>query len=112
MLSSSESESFPTQRRCIVKRVGFVGLRGMVCSVLVERMVAEKDFRKFEPFFFSTSQAGGKGPAIGVDTQPVGDAKDIDALRKMDILVSCQGGDYTQEVFPSLRKSGWTGYWI
>jgi aspartate-semialdehyde dehydrogenase len=75
-------------------------------------MLAEKDFRKFEPFFFSTSQVGGKGPAIGVDTPPVGDAKDVNALRAMDVLVSCQGGDYTQEIFPALRKSGWTGYWV
>src|SRR5258706_5189477 len=95
-----------------MKRVGIIGWRGMVGSVLVERMLAEGDFSHIDAQFFSTSQTGTKGPSIGRDTPPVADAKDLDALRKMDILVSCQGSDYTKEMHPRLRKAGWTGYWI
>jgi aspartate-semialdehyde dehydrogenase len=95
-----------------MKKVGIIGWRGMVGSVLVERMLAEGDFAHFDTQFFSTSQTGTRGPDIGRDTPPVADAKDLDALRRMDVLVSCQGGDYTKEVHPRLRKSGWTGYWI
>ncbi|MDH4095421.1 MAG: aspartate-semialdehyde dehydrogenase [Betaproteobacteria bacterium] len=93
-------------------RVGIVGWRGMVGSVLVQRMREERDFELIEPVFFSTSQAGGKGPAIGTDTGPVRDAMDIDALKRLPVLVACQGGDYTNEVYPRLRSAGWTGYWI
>ncbi len=95
-----------------MKKVGIIGWRGMVGSVLVERMLAEQDFSRIEPQFFSTSQTGTRGPNIGRDTAPVQDAKDIDALRRMDILVSCQGGDYTNEVHPKLRRAGFAGAWI
>jgi aspartate-semialdehyde dehydrogenase len=93
-------------------RVGIVGWRGMVGSVLVQRMREERDFDHLEPVFFSTSQAGGKGPAIGKDTAPVKDAKDFAALKALPVIVSCQGGDYTNQVYPELRKQGWKGYWI
>ncbi len=93
-------------------RVGIVGWRGMVGSVLVQRMREERDFDHVEPVFFSTSRAGGKGPDIGKDTGPVGDANDIEALRKLPVIVACQGGDYTSEVYPKLRGAGWSGYWI
>ena len=93
-------------------RVGIVGWRGMVGSVLVQRMREERDFEHLEPVFFSTSQAGGKGPAIGREVEPVGDAKDIAALKRLPVIVSCQGGDYTNDVYPRLREAGWRGYWI
>jgi len=92
--------------------VGIIGWRGMVGSVLVERMLAERDFDVIEPRFFSTSQAGGKGPDIGRSVPPVLDANDIDALKSHDILVSCQGSDYTKAVHGKLRNAGWKGYWI
>ncbi len=92
-------------------RVGFVGWRGMVGSVLMERMLAEKDFQGFEPVFFTTSQAGQNGPDVGQGSQPLVDAKDIDRLAEMDIIVSCQGGDYTRAVYPELRQR-WNGYWV
>jgi len=95
-----------------MKRVGIVGWRGMVGSVLMQRMHAERDFALIEPVFFSTSQAGGLGPFIGKETAPLKDAKNVAELSAMDIVISCQGGDYTNEVFPRLRASGWTGYWI
>jgi aspartate-semialdehyde dehydrogenase len=84
----------------------------MVGSVLVERMRAERDFELFEPLFFSTSQAGGAGPDIGRELGKVADAHDIDTLKKLEIIVSCQGGDYTKRVHAELRKLGWAGYWI
>ena len=93
-------------------RVGFVGWRGMVGSVLMQRMLEEKDFTGFEPVFYSTSQVGEKGPDIGIDIPPLRDAYDIEDLKKLDIIVSCQGGDYTTEVYPEIRKDGWKGYWI
>ena len=93
-------------------KIGIIGWRGMVGSVLVQRMREERDFEHFEPVFFSTSQAGGPGPAIGRDTQVVQDARDIEALRVLPVLVSCQGGEYTNDVYPRLRKAGWKGYWI
>lgn len=95
-----------------MKRVGIIGWRGMVGSVLVGRMIEERDFSLIDPYFFSTSQVGQKGPAVGKDTPPVGDAHAIEALSKMDVLISCQGGDYTTKVHPELRRSGWTGVWI
>src|SRR3954467_14592549 len=95
-----------------MKKVGIIGWRGMVGSVLVERMLAERDFGRIDAQFFSTSQAGTKGPDIGRDTAPVADAKDLTALKSMDVLISCQGGDYTKEIHPQLRKAGWKGYWI
>ncbi|MBF0572651.1 MAG: aspartate-semialdehyde dehydrogenase [Desulfamplus sp.] len=93
-------------------RVGFVGWRGMVGSVLMERMLAEGDFKGFEPLFFSTSQVGAKGPNIGVDIPLLMNANDINLLSQMDIVVTCQGGSYTQAVYGELRKKGWSGYWI
>jgi aspartate-semialdehyde dehydrogenase len=84
----------------------------MVGSVLVQRMREERDFDHFDPVFFSTSQAGSKGPSIGKDVGPVKGATDIDALKALSVVISCQGGDYTNEVFPKLRQAGWKGYWI
>jgi len=93
-------------------RVAFVGWRGMVGSVLMDRMRAEKDFQGFEAVFFTTSQIGGKGPDVGLDIPTLKDAYDIKALSQADIVVTCQGGDYTKEVYSELRASGWKGYWI
>ncbi len=92
--------------------VGIVGWRGMVGSVLLERMRAEKDFQHFDPIFFSTSQAGKTGPLVGKGAHPLRDANDIEQLKEMDMIVSCQGGDYTTSVHGSLRKTGWSGFWI
>jgi aspartate-semialdehyde dehydrogenase len=93
-------------------QVGIVGWRGMVGSVLVQRMREERDFEHVEPVFFSTSQAGGRGPAIGRDTGPVQSATDIDALKALPVIIACQGGDYTNDIHPRLRAAGWKGYWI
>lgn len=93
-------------------RVGFIGWRGMVGSVLMQRMVEERDFDLIEPVFFTTSNPGGKGPAVGKDVPPLKDARSIAELKAMDAIVSCQGGDYTTEIFPKLRAEGWTGHWI
>lgn len=93
-------------------KVGFVGWRGMVGSVLMGRMLAEKDFKGFEPLFFSTSNAGGQGPSIGMNIAPLGNAGDIKTLSALDIIVTCQGGDYTNDIYPKLQKEGWKGYWI
>jgi len=95
-----------------MKRVGIIGFRGMVGSVLVERMLAEQDFSRIDAHFFSTSKKGAAAPQVGSDTSPVKDANDVNALRAMDVLMSCQGGDYTKEMHPRLRRAGWTGYWI
>ena len=92
--------------------VGLIGWRGMVGSVLVQRMREERDFDPIEPLFFSTSQAGGKGPAIGKDTGAVQSASDVKALKALPVIISCQGGDYTNEIYPKLRAEGWKGYWI
>jgi len=92
--------------------VGLIGWRGMVGSVLVQRMREEHDFDSIEPVFFSTSQAGAAGPPIGKRVGPVKNAKDLAELMQMDVLVSCQGGDYTSEFYPKLRQAGWQGYWI
>ena len=93
-------------------RVGFIGWRGMVGSVLMQRMRAERDFDHIDPVFYTTSQVGGAGPAIDRATPPLKDARDVNALKAMDVLVSCQGGDYTSEISPPLRAAGWNGYWI
>ena len=93
-------------------RVGIVGWRGMVGSVLVQRMREERDFDHFEPLFFSTSQAGGAGPSIGKPVESVKNATDIAELKKLPVIISCQGGDYTNEIYPKLRAAGWKGYWI
>jgi aspartate-semialdehyde dehydrogenase len=93
-------------------RVGLVGWRGMVGSVLMQRMKEEKDFDTIEPIFFTTSNVGGKGPDIGKDVLPLKDAKNIDELKAMDVIITCQGGDYTTEIHAKLRAAGWNGYWI
>ena len=93
-------------------RTGIIGWRGMVGSVLVQRMREERDFDHIEPVFFSTSQAGGKGPDIGKPVEPVRNAMDVAELKKLPVLVSCQGGEYTNEIYPKLRREGWKGYWI
>jgi aspartate-semialdehyde dehydrogenase len=92
--------------------VGIIGWRGMVGSVLVRRMLEEGDFGVIDPRFFSTSQAGGQAPAVGKPVPRVEDARDLEALASTDVLISCQGGDYTTEIYPRLRQAGWTGYWI
>ena len=94
------------------KLVGLVGWRGMVGSVLMDRMVAEGDFEHIEPVFFSTSNTGGAAPAMDKAHKTLQDANDIAALAKCEIVITCQGGDYTKEVFPKLRASGWQGHWI
>ena len=93
-------------------RVGIVGWRGMVGSVLMQRMQAERDFDLIEPVFFTTSQAGAAAPALGNAASTLKDARDIKELAATDIIISCQGGDYTTAVFPQLRAAGWRGYWI
>ena len=93
-------------------KVGLIGWRGMVGSVLMARMKEERDFDLVEPLFFTTSNVGGTGPDIGRDLPPLQDAGSIDALKQCDTLITCQGGDYTAEVYPKLRAAGWTGYWI
>jgi aspartate-semialdehyde dehydrogenase len=93
-------------------RVGFIGWRGMVGSVLVQRMRAERDFDRVDPVFFTTSQAGGRAPAIGKEVPPLKDAHSLPELKAMNVLISCQGGDYTNEIYPRLRAEGWAGYWI
>jgi aspartate-semialdehyde dehydrogenase len=92
-------------------RVGLIGWRGMVGSVLMQRMRAEGDFELIEPVFFTTSNVGGEAPPEGRGV-PLKDAKNIAELKAMDAIVSCQGGDYTSAVFPQLRAAGWQGYWI
>src|SRR5262245_31142850 len=93
-------------------RTGLIGWRGMVGSVLVERMRAENDFALIEPTFFSTTQAGLAAPEVGLKSGTVEDANDLAALARCDILISCQGGDYTDAIHPKLRASGWRGHWI
>lgn len=95
-----------------VTTVGIVGWRGMVGSVLLDRMLAENDFQHFEPVFFSTSQAGQAGPDIGKGKNTLLDANDLKALSSVDMIVSCQGGDYTQKIHGDLRGSGYKGLWI
>jgi aspartate-semialdehyde dehydrogenase len=92
--------------------VGLVGWRGMVGSVLMDRMQAEGDFAHFEPLFFSTSNAGGAAPAQAKNEKTLKDAFDINELKRCDIVITAQGGDYTSEVFPKLRAAGWNGHWI
>lgn len=93
-------------------RVGLIGWRGMVGSVLMQRMQEEKDFDFIEPVFFTTSNVGGTAPAIGKTVDPLKDAYDIDELKTLDAIITSQGGDYTTEIFPKLRSAGWQGYWI
>ena len=93
-------------------QVGIIGWRGMVGSVLVQRMREERDFDLVDPVFFSTTQAGATAPEIGKRVPTVKDATDLRELSAMDVLISCQGGEYTADIHPKLRKAGWTGYWI
>ncbi|OYW31455.1 MAG: aspartate-semialdehyde dehydrogenase, partial [Methyloversatilis sp. 12-65-5] len=93
-------------------KLGMVGWRGMVGSVLMQRMREEGDFSLVEPVFFTTSSVGAAGPDVGQGSAPLLDAADVSQLAKMDIIITCQGGDYTNEVFPKLRAAGWKGYWI
>jgi aspartate-semialdehyde dehydrogenase len=93
-------------------RIGFVGWRGMVGSVLMGRMLEEQAFKGFGPIFFTTSNVGGKAPDVDLDIPPLKDAFDIELLSSMDIIVTCQGGDYTKKVYPEVRKNGWNGYWV
>ncbi|UYZ83208.1 aspartate-semialdehyde dehydrogenase [Entomomonas sp. E2T0] len=93
-------------------RVGLIGWRGMVGSVLMQRMQEEMDFNLIEPVFFTTSNVGGAAPSIGKTVDPLKDAYDIDELKTLDAIITCQGGDYTTEIFPKLRSAGWQGYWI
>ncbi|BBI68656.1 hypothetical protein PKHYL_28470 [Psychrobacter sp. KH172YL61] len=93
--------------------VGLVGWRGMVGSVLIQRMQEENDFNGITPVFFSTSNAGGDAPKFdGIKTGQLKDAHDIEALAACDVIITCQGGDYTSKVHQPLRDSGWTGYWV
>lgn len=93
-------------------KIGFIGWRGMVGSVLMERMIQERDFHDYEAIFFTTSNIGGKGPDIGMSTPALQDAYDLDILASLDIAVTCQGSDYTKKIYPELKKRGWKGYWI
>ena len=95
-----------------MKKVGLVGWRGMVGSVLLERMQQENDFAHIDTTFFTTSQTGQLGPDLAGPAKPLLDAMDFDSLAKMDIIITCQGGDYTKAVYPQLREAGWDGYWI
>jgi len=93
-------------------KTGIVGWRGMVGSVLMERMRAERDFALIDPVFFSTSQAGGAAPDVGRGAGVLRDANDLSALADCEVVITCQGGDYTSDVHPKLRARGWRGYWI
>ncbi|MGB5856175.1 MAG: aspartate-semialdehyde dehydrogenase [Oceanisphaera sp.] len=95
-----------------MKTVGLVGWRGMVGSVLMSRMVEEGDFSRIKPVFFTTSQAGQPAPDFGTEAGTLQNAYDIDALKELDVVLTCQGGDYTNDVYPKLRAAGWNGYWI
>ena len=95
-----------------MNRVGFVGWRGMVGSVLMQRMQEEHDFKEFDSTFFSTSQTGNAAPSFSGSQSTLKDAHDIKELAAMNIILSCQGGDYTSDIYPKLRDSGWQGHWI
>ncbi|MGO2478380.1 MAG: aspartate-semialdehyde dehydrogenase [Pseudoalteromonas sp.] len=95
-----------------MKKVGLVGWRGMVGSVLLERMQQENDFAHIDTTFFTTSQTGQLGPDLAGPAKPLLDAMDFESLAQMDIIITCQGGDYTNAVYPQLREAGWQGYWI
>ena len=96
-----------------MKNVGFIGWRGMVGSVLMDRMIQENDFTHINPIFFTTSQAGQAAPKFsGKEAGELKNAFDIEVLKKLDIIVTCQGGDYTNEIYPKLKSTGWNGYWV
>ena len=101
-----------TGTNAAIRRVGLVGWRGMVGSVLMQRMREERDFDQIDPVFFTTSQSGAKGPDIGKDVPPLRHAADLKELKAMQVIVSCQGGEYTNDMYPKLRADGWNGYWI
>jgi aspartate-semialdehyde dehydrogenase len=101
-----------TLRTKRVRNVAIVGWRGMVGSVLMQRMLEEDDFSLIEPAFFTTSNVGGEGPVIGGRAAALKDAHDIAALEGSDVILTCQGGDYTSEIYPKLRAGGWNGYWL
>jgi aspartate-semialdehyde dehydrogenase len=103
-------ESLPRERN--MKRIGFIGWRGMVGSVLMSRMREERDFEGLEPVFFTTSNVGGAPPEVGVEAPPLKDAFDVAALAQMEAIITCQGGDYSNDIFPRLLAAGWKGYWI
>lgn len=96
----------------MMKNVGFIGWRGMVGSVLMQRMIEERDFDVIRPVFFTTSQHGQPAPDFTGQQGTLQNAFDIEALGALDIIISCQGGDYTNEIYPKLRATGWQGYWI
>lgn len=95
-----------------MKNVGFIGWRGMVGSVLLQRMVEEGDFNNINPVFFTTSQHGELAPKYGQHQSTLLDAFDLDGLKELEVIISCQGGDYTDQIYPKLRATGWSGYWI
>ena len=95
-----------------MKQVGFIGWRGMVGSVLMQRMEQEGDFAHIDPVFFTTSQLGSRAPAVGKRVPPLKDANSINELKAMEAIVTCQGGEYTKAIYPKLRAAGWQGYWI
>jgi aspartate-semialdehyde dehydrogenase len=101
-----------TGMNAAIRRVGLVGWRGMVGSVLIQRMREERDFDHIDPVFFTTSQPGARGPDIGKDVPPLRHATDLKELKAMQVIVSCQGGEYTNDIHPKLRADGWNGYWI
>jgi aspartate-semialdehyde dehydrogenase len=101
-----------TATSAAIRRVGLVGWRGMVGSVLMQRMREERDFDHIDPVFFTTSQPGANGPDIGKEVPPLRNAADLKELKSMQVIVSCQGGDYTNDIHPKLRADGWNGYWI
>src|SRR5882724_5161833 len=107
---SNETKTIGT--KMATRLVGLVGWRGMVGSVLMDRMAQENDFALIEPLFFSTSDAGGKAPAYAKNETTLQDAYNVEALKRCDIVITAQGGDYTSEVFPKLRAAGWNGHWI
>ena len=101
-----------TGKKAAIRRVGLVGWRGMVGSVLMQRMREERDFDHIDPVFFTTSQPGARGPEVGKEVPPLRHAADLKELKSMQVIVSCQGGDYTNDIHPKLRADGWNGYWI
>ncbi len=114
-MNASEAALISARRagtNAAIRRVGLVGWRGMVGSVLMQRMREERDFDHIDPVFFSTSQPGARGPDIGKDVPPLRHAADLKELKAMQVIVSCQGGEYTNDIYPKLRADGWNGYWI
>jgi len=114
-MNASEAAVISSRRSgadAAIRRVGLVGWRGMVGSVLMQRMREERDFDHIDPVFFTTSQPGAKGPDIGKDVPPLRHAADLKELKAMQVIVSCQGDEYTNDIYPKLRADGWNGYWI